>query len=72
MVTTKEISSQELLYQIGQYLARVIPRTRRLKFVQIKTFKNLLVWNYLANFNQHWWEIYFGDGIQICSNKGEK
>jgi len=29
-------SSQELLHQMGQYLARSIPRTRRFRFVQIK------------------------------------
>jgi len=32
----KKYSSQELLHQIGQYLAGSFPRTRRFKFVQIK------------------------------------
>jgi len=27
-----------------------------------KTFKNLLLMNYLANFNQTWWETCLGDG----------
>jgi len=30
-------SSQELLHQIGQYLEWSIPRTERLKFVQMKS-----------------------------------
>jgi len=30
-------SSQELLCQMGQYLAWIIPRTRRFKFIQIKS-----------------------------------
>jgi len=30
-------SLQELLHQMGQYLARIIPRTSRFKFVQIKS-----------------------------------
>jgi len=29
-------SFQKLLHQIGQYLAWIIPRTRRFNFVQIK------------------------------------
>jgi len=33
-------SSQELLHQMGQYLARIIPSTRIFKFVQIYS-KNL-------------------------------
>jgi len=33
----KKSSSQELLHQMGQYLAWSIPRTRRFKFVQIKS-----------------------------------
>jgi len=33
----KKSSSQELLHQIGQCLAWSIPRTRRFKFVQIKS-----------------------------------
>jgi len=33
----KKSSSQDLLHQIGQYLAWSIPRTRRFKFVQIKS-----------------------------------
>jgi len=32
----KKSSSQELLHQMGQYLAWIIPRKRRFKFVQIK------------------------------------
>jgi len=39
IVIKKELlkkSSQELLHQVGQYLARSIPRSRRFKFVQIK------------------------------------
>jgi len=35
-----------------------------------KIFKNLLHMNYLANFNQSWWETCLGMEIQICSNKG--
>jgi len=30
-------SSQELLHHVGQYLAWIIPRTRRFKIVQIKS-----------------------------------
>jgi len=33
----KKCSSQDLLHQMGQYLAWIIPRTRRFKFVQIKS-----------------------------------
>jgi len=33
----KKSSSQELLHQIGQYLACSIPMTRRFKFGQIKS-----------------------------------
>jgi len=36
MKIIKKSSSQELLYQMGQYLAWSIPRMRRYKFVQIK------------------------------------
>jgi len=35
-----------------------------------KTFTNLLLMNYFANFSQTWWETCLGMGIQICSNKG--
>jgi len=31
------MSSKELLHQMGQYLAWIIPRTRKFKFVQMKS-----------------------------------
>jgi len=34
---SKKSSSQELLYQMGQYLERSIPVTRKFKFVQMKS-----------------------------------
>jgi len=33
----KKSSSQELQHQMGQYLAWIIPRTRRFNFIQIKS-----------------------------------
>jgi len=33
----KNYSSQDLLHQMGQYFAWIIPRTIRLKYVQIKS-----------------------------------
>jgi len=33
----KKSSSQELLHQMGQYLAWSIPKTRKFKFVQMKS-----------------------------------
>jgi len=36
----KKSSSQELLHQIGQYLAWSIPRTRKIKFVQMKSLES--------------------------------
>jgi len=33
----KKYSSQELLHQMGQFLGQIIPRTRRLNFVQMKS-----------------------------------
>jgi len=33
----KKYSSQELLHQMGQYLAWIISRTKRFNFVQIKS-----------------------------------
>jgi len=39
----KTISSQELLHEMGQYLAWIIPRTRRFKFVQIKSLGSQMV-----------------------------
>jgi len=35
----KTNSSQELLHQVGQYLEWSIPRTRKFKFVQIKSLE---------------------------------
>jgi len=35
----KKSSSQELLEQMGQYLAWSIPRTERFKFVQMKSLR---------------------------------
>jgi len=39
-------SSQELLHQMGQYLAWTIPRTRRFKFIQIKFLGSQMVMRY--------------------------
>jgi len=33
----KKSSSKELLHQIGQYLAWIVPGARRFKFVQMKS-----------------------------------
>jgi len=65
-------SSQELLPQMGQYLAWIIPRTRRLKFVQIKslrspltigkTIKNLLLMNHWPECIDNWHGASFGQG----------
>ena len=35
-----------------------------------KIFKNLLLQKHWANFNQTWYKVSFGEGIQIYSNKG--
>jgi len=39
----KKSSSQELLYQMGQYLAWNIPRTRTFKFVQMESLGSQMV-----------------------------
>jgi len=37
MEMLKKSSEEELLHQTGQYLARIIPRTMRFNFVQMKS-----------------------------------
>jgi len=39
----KKSSSQELLHQIGQYLAWSFTRTRRFKFVQMKSIGSQMI-----------------------------
>ena len=54
--------------------SRPFPRGETYEIAKMywQNFKNLLLKNHWANFNQTWHKAPLGEGIQVCSNEGPR